>query len=42
MSREVNKQWLTGYITDLVVPEFESYREVVVSRVLPVFDNFMV
>ena len=36
-----NGRWTAGYIREIVVPELESFRDVVIERIFPVFDNFM-
>jgi hypothetical protein len=38
---QFNGQWTADYIRERVVPEFESFRDVVTERIFPVFDNFM-
>jgi len=36
-----NPRWTAEFIRDIVIPELESFRDVVGKKVLPVFDNFM-
>jgi hypothetical protein len=38
---QFNPRWTAGYIREIIVPELESFRDVVSGRIFPVFDNFM-
>ena len=38
---QFNPRWTAGFIREIIVPELESFRDVVTGRIFPVFDNLM-